>query len=215
MEPWLVSIPQAVKDRYEVMNYNHAVEIMTQAYRTEFDEILASLQAFVLHKQDLVTQGGNESSIPKQFSSLLRPLDWQEMKVTGDLLVKLHGCSSVTITEHLVENFIDGHNIDYIKGSIAIDIEWNSKDQTFDRDLFAFRTLYECGIIACGVIITRSESLNTVFRRMNIMGKYGASTTWIGKLTPRLSARRHGGCPILVVGITPHCIADWSDDDNA
>lgn len=30
----------------------------------------------------------------------------------------------------------NGHNIDFLKGRVAFDLEWNSKDQTFDRDLF-------------------------------------------------------------------------------
>lgn len=29
---------------------------------------------------------------------------------------------------------------------IAFDVEWNSKDQTFDRDLYAFRSFSECGM---------------------------------------------------------------------
>ena len=76
-------------------------------------------------------------------------------------------------------------------------MEWNSKDQTYDRDLFAMRTYYECDIISVGIIITRSESLNEVFKDLGIMTKYGASTTFMGKLIPRLDSRRHGGCPIL------------------
>jgi len=116
--------------------------------------------------------------------------------------------------EYTLEEFISGHKIDYVKGNIAIDLEWNSKDQTFDRDLYAFRTFYECGVIACGVIITRSESLNSVFAALGkeIMKKYGASTTWIGKLLPRIHARRHGGCPLLVVGLTPNTISDWKGE---
>lgn len=89
-----------------------------------------------------------------------------------------------------------------------MDIEWNSKDQTFDRDLFAMRTYYDCDIISVGVIITRSESLNPLFKELGIMPKYGASTTWMGKLIPRLDSRRHGGCPILAIGITPNCVED-------
>ena len=69
-------------------------------------------------------------------------------------------------------NYIDGHNIDFVKGRIAVDIEWNSKDQTFDRDLFAMRTYYECDIISVGIIITRSESLNRIFKKLGIMPKY-------------------------------------------
>ncbi len=37
-------------------------------------------------------------------------------------------------TPRMIENFIDGHKIDYVKGRVAFDLEWNSKDQTFDRD---------------------------------------------------------------------------------
>ena len=95
-----------------------------------------------------------------------------------------------------------------MKNRVAVDMEWNSKDQTFDRDLYAFRTFYECGIISCGVIITRSEQLNPVFAKLGVKQKYGASTTWMGKLIPRISAGRHGGCPIMVVGITPKAITD-------
>jgi hypothetical protein len=93
-------------------------------------------------------------------------------------------------------------------------MEWNSKDQTFDRDLYAFRAFHECGIIACGVIITRSAELNKVFDFFgsDIKKKYGASTTWMGKLIPRINARRHGGCPILVVGIKPSAISDWREE---
>ena len=116
--------------------------------------------------------------------------------------------------EFKLEEFISGHKIDYVKDAVAIDMEWNSKDQTFDRDLYAFRTFYECNAIACGVIITREESLNRVFEALGgeIKKKYGASTTWMGKLLPRIHARRHGGCPLLVVGLTPDTVSDWEGE---
>src|SRR5690606_26084185 len=38
--------------------------------------------------------------------------------------------------------------------------------------------------------------------------KYGASTTWMGKLLYRLNAGRNGACPVLVFGITPACVRD-------
>ena len=43
-----------------------------------------------------------------------------------------------------------------------------------------------------------------------VRAKYGASTAWMGKLLYRLNAGRHGGCPILVFGITPKLIEDWN-----
>ena len=66
--------------------------------------------------------------------------------------------------ERILEGYIDGHNIDFVKGRVAFDLEWNSKDQTFDRDLLAMRTYYDCDIISVGVIITRAEDLNSVFK---------------------------------------------------
>jgi hypothetical protein len=41
------------------------------------------------------------------------------------------------------------------------------------------------------------------FKEHHIHHKYGASTTHMGKLLPRLQAGRNGGCPVLVFGITP------------
>ena len=95
---------------------------------------------------------------------------------------------------------------------VAFDLEWNSKDQTFDRDLLAMRTYFDCGLIDVGIIVTRARSLNDIFRQVNdekgqpLMKKYGASTTWIGKLIYRLDSRRNGGCPILAVGIGKECV---------
>lgn len=65
--------------------------------------------------------------------------------------------------EKIIKGFIDGHNIDFVKGKVAFDLEWNSKDQTFDRDLLAMRTYFDCGLIEVGVIVTRSAELNDVF----------------------------------------------------
>ena len=96
----------------------------------------------------------------------------------------------------------DTHKIDYIKGRVAFDLEWNSKDQTFNRDLFAFRTFFDYDKISVGIIVTRSEDLNSLFRELGITQKYGASTTHLGKLLPRLKAGRGGGCPLLIFGIT-------------
>ncbi len=141
-------------------------------------------------------------------------MGWTETRISGDLVVTLkkrrHTNNEFVDKQFTIPEYKDGHTIDYVKDKVAIDLEWNSKDQTFDRDLFAFRTYYECGIISCGVIITRSAELNPVFNSLgpDSKKKYGASTTWMGKLLPRLHSRRHGGCPLLVVGITPKTMSE-------
>ena len=213
MGDWMNLIPGSIADKYEFYNFNSALEILTQSYPEEFAELVQTLERFEIRLDDILEKGGNESNIPKKLSELLRPLDWREMEISGDLVVRLlEGKKRKEVyREFALKEFISGHKIDYVKGNVAIDMEWNSKDQTFDRDLYAFRTFYECGVITCGVIITRSETMNQIFSYLgnDIKRKYGASTTWMGKLLPRIHARRHGGCPLLVVGLTPDTVSDW------
>ena len=219
MEAWKQIFPEDIRMKYELYNYNHAAEILAQAFPEEFHEILSAMRALTITESDITQSGGNESPVPPKFSEILDPLQWQEIKITGDLLIKFYPrrgdkkgrFANETIGEKTITNYIDGHNIDFVKNRIALDVEWNSKDQTFDRDLFAMRTYYECDIISAGIIITRSEALNHIFRELGVLTKYGASTTWMGKLIPRLDARRHGGCPILAAGITPACVVGETD----
>lgn len=206
-------IPVDIIEKYNIKNYNHAAEILSQSFKKEFDEIIDALRSFTIMESEICELGGSESSIPPKFSKVLEPLGWKEIRISGDLIIKFYPRTSKRgafqkdhTSEKIIKNYIDGHNIDFIKGRVAVDVEWNSKDQTYDRDLFAMRTYYECGIISAGIIITRDESLNKVFKDLGVMSKYGSSTTWMGKLIPRLESRRHGGCPILAIGITPKCI---------
>jgi len=194
---WQDYIPENIQQRYEVRDYHHAATILANDFRGECKEVCGALLGFQITTSDITAKGGNESAIPKKFSAILRPLGWKEEKLQANLVIDDKTVSS------------DTHRIDYVKGRVALDVEWNSKDQTFDRDLYAFRTFFEFGKISVAVLITRSEQLNPIFGKLGVMGKYGASTTHVGKLWPRLDASRHGGCPVLVFGITPASITDW------
>lgn len=200
---------------YDLYSYGHALDILEKSFDSEFDEILSCLDNLEITHAELMTPGGNESPIPAKFDSYLWARGWREIRITGDLLVKVYpraanarrGRFATEPTDELtIPGWIDGHNIDFVKNRVAFDLEWNSKDQTFDRDILAMRTYHECGIIDVGIIVTRAEEMNRIFRYLEIMSKYGASTTWIGKLLPRLDSRRQGGCPILAVAIRPECV---------
>lgn len=207
----LPPIPDRIAELYEVHNFRHAAEVLHSACLDEYDELCRALVDLRITTADLLAPGGNESQIPKKVSTLLRTHGWHETRIRGDLLVRIdtHQPPGVFTHEHRIERFLDGHKVDYVKGKVAFDLEWNSKDQTFDRDLYAFRAFHEAGIISAAVLLTRSESLNPVFKQLKISNKYGASTTWMDKLLYRLRAGRNGGCPVLVLGITPNIIQDW------
>ncbi|MCA1978740.1 MAG: restriction endonuclease [Thiobacillus sp.] len=237
-------ISAEVRALYDVYSYRHAAAILANSFPDELAQIERALLDFRITVRDIGIPGGNESDMPKKFSRTLRPEGWVETRIQGDLLVRMQEydelfsddgrARKVKLPEgepRLIENFIDGHKIDYVKGRVAFDLEWNSKDQTFDRDLYALRAFHECGLISAGVMVTRSASLNPVFDAVpqltktgepelhktgpragqpkSVKAKYGASTTWMGKLLYRLNAGRHGGCPVLVFGITPKLITDW------
>lgn len=220
-------IPEDLLPKYEFHNYNHALEIITQAFPEEWNELVTCLRKLDISIADLQAAGGNETNIPKKFDDVLYPFGWREIRISGDLHIKFYPrqadqrgrFSTESSDERVIEQYIDGHNIDFLKNRVAFDLEWDSKDQTFDRDLLAMRTYYDCDIISAGVIITRSQELNDVFKSVldrdgkPIMRKYGASTTWMGKLLYRLNSRRNGGCPILAIGIRKPCISDWVEGE--
>ena len=191
---WQQHIPESVKKRYAVYDYHHAACILSHEFQNEFRDIIGVLDKFSIDKKDILASGGNESEIPKTFSSILRPLGWLEEKLSAT--VSLYDGTSYELSTH---------KIDYFKNSIAFDLEWNSKEQTFDRDLHAFKTFHEFGKISLGIIVTSDMSLDKVLKEL-APTKYGASTTTLKKLLPRLQSNGQGGCPLLVFGITPEVI---------
>ncbi len=176
-------------------------------------------------------------SLQKNLEDVLNPLGWNETRVKGDLcirkLIAYRERREITSGKNtgqvrmegkkredsfVLRGFIDGHKIDFIKNRVAFDLEWNSKDQTFDRDLYAARTFHECGIISAAVLLTRSASLAPLFAEIqnrvdikDFKSKFGASTTWMGKLKYRLDAARGGGCPVLALGIKPALVSDFEE----
>ena len=211
-------IDKDIIDKFEYHDYGHALEILHESFYNEWKEIQEALRKLQLTIEDISKAGGNESPIPKKFDDVLYPFGWREIRISGDLIVKKYPrqvaqrrgrFSKEPFEIDTIYGYIDGHNIDFLKNRVAFDLEWNSKDQTFDRDLLAMRTYFDCGLIDVGVIVTRSEELNDVFKKIGIIAKYGASTTWMGKLLYRLDSRRNGGCPILAIGIKKGCIEGY------
>lgn len=202
---WQDYIPTEVSELYEIHDYRHASTILFNEFPVEAQELFNALLSFRFTEEDIKQPGGNESPIPKKFSNILRPSGWVEDTLTAKMVVDEKEISH------------DTHKVDYLKGRVAFDLEWNSKDQTFDRDLYAFRTFFEYNRLSVGVLVTRSNELDPWFDSLGrytdangterrYKDKYGASTTHMGKLLPRLDAGRNGGCPVLVFGITPRLL---------
>ena len=107
------------------------------------------------------------------------------------------------------EILLDGHRqdsptnqIDCFKNRVALEIEWNNKDPFYDRDLNNFRLLFDLRAVSVGVIITRCDHLQDIFDELGRGSSFGASTTHMSKLLPRIHGGSGGGCPLLVFGIS-------------
>lgn len=226
-------IPAELLDKYTFFSYKHAAEILHMACRPEFDELIDMLTRFEIETEEIRRPGGNESEIPRKVSDILDPLGWEELRVQGDLTVRTMTAAQVKRwekgqrenvghAESVLTNYVDGHLVDYVKGRVAFDLEWNSKDQTYDRDLVAMGAFYVTNVISAGVLLTRDTSLTPIFPKLGtyrppegvkgkpvkVKSKFGASTTWMGKLLYRLETNRNGGCPVLAIGIKPRVISD-------
>jgi hypothetical protein len=147
------------------------------------------LAAFVLRRSDIVKPGGSQSNISAGIDAFFYTRGWHEhnfkIKVEADGVTKL----------------APTHKVDYFKNRIAIETEWNNKDPFYDRDLTAFRLLFDLNVISVGVIITRASELQDIFVSLGRGKSFGNSTTHMGKLIPKLENRASGGCPILAFGI--------------
>lgn len=227
-------LPEDIVKKYEFHSYRNAALILSQTHQECLEDLVEALRAFTITTTMIRSPGGNESEMPTLVSRVLRPRGWNETTIQGNLEVTLAWSEPIEKngkirserkTKSIVrERFIDGHKIDYVKGRVAFDMEWNSKDQTFDRDLYAFAAFSQCGAIDVGVILTRGVSLNPLIASLGwalnkngdevvdspTKAKFGASTTWMGKLLYRLNAGRNGSCPVLAIGITPECVSDWN-----
>lgn len=185
-------LPEFIQDTYEVHERRHAAAILHHDFPCEWQDIVDVLGAFRLRRSDIVTPGGGKSPIARAIDGELFARGWVEKGF--DSQVVIDGAAHDNPT----------HKIDCFKNRVAVEIEWNNKDPFYDRDLNNFRILFELGAISVGVIITRCDELQAVFDELGKGKSYGASTTHMSKLLPRIEGGGGGGCPLLVFGITRH-----------
>lgn len=110
-------ISRDLLEKFEFQSYGHALEILHAAFPVEWHEIQECLARLVISVGDLKEAGGNETAIPKKFDDVLYPLGWREIRITGDLLVKLYPrranqrgrFADEPNDEKVIEGYIDGH----------------------------------------------------------------------------------------------------------
>lgn len=187
-------IPADLAASYEVHEWRNATGILETAHPAEWQDIVDALRAFEFRRSEVLKGGGGKSVIAQRFDGFLAARGWVEKKFATRIKVDD------------IERDSPTHKVDCFKGRVGLEIEWNNKDPFYDRDLNNFRLLFDLRVIDVGVIVTRASHLQDIFKSLGgkVANKYGASTTHMDKLLPRLEGGGGGGCPILAFGISKH-----------
>jgi hypothetical protein len=177
-------------------------------FPAEWKDVEAVLSTFQLLKSHVVVGGGSKTKIAGWIDGALTKRGWREKQFETSINVDDKVYAAPT------------HKVDCFKNGVGLEIEWNNKDPFFDRDLNNFRLLFDLRALAVGVIITRCDELDVIFKDLVNRGlkpssSYGESTTHMGKLLPRLDGGGGGGCPVLVFGIKPELYVEDIDDEKA
>lgn len=183
-------IPDFLTTHYEIHEWRHSISILQGDFPNEWQDIVNVLKDFRLRKSDIIQPGGRKSPIATQIDAAFYDLGWVEKAFATKIVIDENELESPT------------HQVDCVKNRIALEIEWNNKDPFYDRDLNNFRLLFDLRAISVGVIVTRADNLQLIFNRLGKGSSYGASTTHMSKLLPRIEGGGGGGCPLLVFRIT-------------
>jgi hypothetical protein len=218
---WTTALPAGVAERYELRETRNAAAVLAATCPDEVTELCAVLTGFTLTTADLVEAGGNESRLAARLNAAFRERGWREGRVDTVVTSRLqvqpwHPAGEHGVTVRESEVFNEGYKVDNVKGRVALDVEWNAKDGNLDRDIGAYRALYDAGLIDGAVLLTRThDDLRELARELaraagrsddEVRSRLSTSTTThLGKLESRMTRGDAGGCPLLAVAISRRC----------
>lgn len=209
-ESWRGVLPAGVVERYDIREIRNAARVFQATNPERFAEVVEVLEGFSLTRDDVTQAGGGKSMPAKRLDEAFRERGWREVRhdTTVHSVLKVMpyakaGEKKAVIRETVIAS--EAYKVDNVKDRVVVDVEWNAKDGNLDRDLGAYRALYEAGIIDCGVIITRTLDLRELSKAFGIVKFDTTTTTNLSKLEPRMTRGDAGGCPVLAVAISPRC----------
>ena len=141
---------------FDVSSLNHAEAVMVRDFAEPLDELCEILVNMEVLDSELVRGGGGESSLTQRLRQALTEQDWKKRKI---VIRKIVAGKERAATTHEID-----HVRETVRGSVALEIEWNNKDPFYDRDLENFHRLHLEGAISVGIVLTRGRSLQRAMR---------------------------------------------------
>lgn len=219
-------MPSRIFDRYAWMETGYAAAVLQATSPDEYNDLLTVLDNFSLSPNSWLVAGGNKGDIAAMLDDRFRELGWKETRIDTQVrgifmtdFRRLRGDYVPQQRETVPTIYSEGFRVDNHKGRMIVDIEWNAKDGNLDRDLSAYRSWYEYGLINGAVIITKDRPALLHLAR-HVWGEYQetlperernpklpidlstSTTTSFDKAEIRVNRQGAGTCPVLIVGVT-------------
>ncbi|WP_220033239.1 MULTISPECIES: BglII/BstYI family type II restriction endonuclease [unclassified Curtobacterium] len=219
-------IPPDLMRRYRWIETGNAAAVLNAVATTEFHEFLYVLNNFTLHPNEWLRAGGNKGDLTDALDQQFRRMGWEETRIDfeikGYFHTDFHQQGAGTVGRRIVEVpavYSEGFRVDNHKGRMIVDVEWNAKDGNLDRDLAAYRSWHENGLIDGAVIITK-DRLPLLRLARDLWAEYQdtlpdhlkssrlpidlstSTTTSLDKADIRMQRGGAGTCPVLIVGIS-------------
>ncbi len=208
-------IPVNARNHWAFMETNSASAVMKAVCPVEWADIVDVLSNYRLDPKFWLKAGGNRGDIADQIDGEFYKKGWRETRLDIETRGILLDKDNTKIDELPVIRQ-EGYLVDNFKNRIVLDVEWNAKDGNLDRDLAAYRSWFEAGIISAGVIITQDRlALLALARR--IWGEYQltlpedirvaklpidlttSTVTAFDKAQMRVRRGVMGSCPVLII----------------
>lgn len=136
---------------FDIDATNHAVAILSEDFRACLEDLCTTLLQLRISCRELLTSNGKKFLGDRKFLDSLTARRWISRKVVMQSFVDAQENASVT------------YELDHVKddenGSVALSINWNNSESSFDRDLEKIKRLHSAGAISAGVVVTRGASL--------------------------------------------------------
>lgn len=209
----------AIRARWAFHETSSAAAVLRSVCPAEWADITEVLANFKLDPARWLRAGGNRGDIAQEIDGMFESRGWREMRLdleTHGILISRDN----QVVERLPPLYQEGYLVDNFKGRVVLDVEWNAKDGNLDRDLSAYRSWHEAGVISAAVLITQDRvRLKQLAERL--WGDYQqtlpveqrnprlpidlntSTTTNLEKATLRVRRGVMGTCPLLVVAATP------------
>lgn len=216
-------LPPEARAHWLFMETNSAAAVMKAVCPIEWAEIVDVLSSYRIDPKTWLKAGGNRGDIPEEIDGLFGEKGWRETRLDMETHGILFSKDGEKIGE-LPPNYQEGYLVDNFKNRIVLDVEWNAKDGNLDRDLAAYRSWYEAGLISAGVIVTKDRlSLLALARRLwaahqetlpdDLRNKKlpidlsTSTTTTFDKAELRMRRGVMGSCPVLIIAASE---ATWN-----